>query len=104
MSFLSSLASLRQNSLLSENLFTSPPKVGNFSSLDDIVKQSVTTDTTDLEDYAEISTEAYKRTILDGINIPKSSIASHNNNINNMLVDYLNKDISYDFLNKKPEK
>lgn len=102
MSFqLAGYAYLLQNSLLTENLLTSPPKAGSYSSLDSVVRQSVTTSIPgELEDTADISPEAYKKTLLDGIQIPKSPTAAYNNNFSNMLVDYLNRDISYDFLNR----
>lgn len=101
MSYLiSSLAYMLRNSLLTDYLLTAPPKVEGNGSFDAIVKKSVTTDTGDYEDRAEISAEAYKRTILEGIKVPKSPTATYNNDVNNLVVNYLNKDISYDFLNR----
>lgn len=85
------ISNLLMNSLLVNDLVAKPPQAGNISYYNKTVSESLVADT---GDYADISDEAYKLTILEGIKVPQVDTSSYKNDFNNMIVDYLNKDIS----------
>jgi|GEM_PF-5553756 len=87
---ISGLSYMLQNSLLVDNLISNPPETGDYSSYNSYLSSTLITD---VEDYADISDEAYKLSILDGVQSPQSSTAPYNNDFNNMIVNYLNKDL-----------
>ncbi len=80
---------LLQNSLLVDNFFVNPPAVADYSAYSNMVTSSFTYK--EVEDYVEISDEAYKKTILEGVRLVTSPTAYYNNDFNNLVVNYLNK-------------
>jgi len=88
-------ANLMMNSLLVNNLVVNTPKLNDYNTFNSFVSDTLITD---LEDYAEISDEAYKLTLLEDIKIPVSPTAAYNNNFSNMLINYLNRDLDFNFV------
>lgn len=70
-------SSLLMNSMLVDNLIVNPPTYTAYSSYDDMLPDILTTELADYDDYigedysVEVSPEAYKLTIMEGLLPPR---------------------------------
>ena len=85
-------STLRMNCLLVDNLVANPPAVQDYSPVNNLASSMLKSD---ISDYADISDEAYKLSIIDDIQVPQSPTSTYNNNFSNMIVNYLNKDLRF---------
>ncbi len=86
------ISTLSQDNLLVNNLLVSPPAINDFSTYNNFISGTLTTEP---DDVVDISDEAYQLAILDGIEIPQSPTAAYNNDFNNLIVNYLNRDLDF---------